>query len=297
MMKSKQSQKVEADRLKQDELNVWGVTRKNSIWATVLVLCFLGGACATSPTGRKQLILLPEGQLNTLGADAFQQMQEELTVETRRDIVRYVQCVADEVIEVIPKKQQPGFKEWEVRVFRDDSANAFALPGGKIGVHTGLLDVAETPAQLAAVLGHEVGHVLARHGNERVSQAVAAQGLLVGAGVLARDSQHRQTILAALGLGAQVGVLMPFGRRQESEADLIGLDLMARAGFDPRESVTLWENMAEAGGAQPPEFLSTHPSHGTRTQLLSEGMGQALKIYNKARDAGRAPTCEPPRRS
>lgn len=136
-----------------------------------------------------------------------------------------------------------GVASWEVVVFRDNSANAFALPGGKIGVHTGMLKVATSADQLAAVLGHEVGHVIARHGAERVSQAMAAQAGLLVTDLLLETNRNRGTIMAALGLGAQFGVILPHGRKQESESDDIGQQLMAMAGFDPRESVQLWRNM------------------------------------------------------
>jgi predicted Zn-dependent protease len=179
-----------------------------------------------------------------------------------------------------------------VTVFEDESANAFALPGGKIGVHTGLLEVAKTPDQLAAVIGHEIGHVMAEHSNERVSTAFAANaGVQLAAALSGTDGPKQQMLMGLLGLGAQFGVLLPFSRTQESESDEIGLTLMARAGFDPRAAINLWENMAQAGGAQPPEFLSTHPSHGTRIEDLRAQMDEAVKIYQQARAQGRRPNC------
>jgi predicted Zn-dependent protease len=182
---------------------------------------------------------------------------------------------------------------WEVVVFKDRSANAFALPGGKIGVNTGLLEVAENQDQLAAVLGHEVAHVLANHANERLSQELGVQ---VGLGALGSvagnpNSVSQQSIMKVLGLGAQLGILLPFSRVHETEADVIGLDLMARAGFDPRQSLALWRNMARAGGSQPPEFLSTHPSYGSRTQELEKNMGKAWQTYEAARARGKYPRC------
>jgi predicted Zn-dependent protease len=248
-------------------------------------------ACSTSPTGRRQLQLFPEGQLAQMGATAFQEIQQKVPVEENPAINRYVECVADAITSQLEES-----REWEVRVFDDPSANAFALPGGKIGVHTGLLKVAETPDQLAAVIGHEIGHVLADHSNERVSTAFATNAGLQIASALAggADSQQGQLLMAALGLGAQFGVLLPFSRTQESESDEIGLELMAKAGFDPRASIALWENMREAGDGQPPEFLSTHPSHGTRINDLREGMDEAMKYYQQARASGRTPNCRRP---
>ena len=183
---------------------------------------------------------------------------------------------------------------WEITVFQDQSANAFALPGGKIGVHTGLLDVAANPDQLAAVIGHEIAHVQADHGNARMSAAYATQtGLALAQMIAGAASQEKQQLLSLLGLGAQVGVLLPYGRSQESEADRLGLEYMARAGFDPRESVNLWRNMAQAGGSKTPEFLSTHPSHGTRIENLQADMAGAVNLYEKARAQGKTPTCQP----
>ena len=253
-----------------------------------LVIAVFEG-CSTSPTGRKQLTLMPESQMGQMGAQAFQEMKTATPKETDPKINTYVQCVAKAV--AVESKDQMDVKEWEVVVFKDATANAFALPGGKIGVHTGLLKVAVTPAQLAAVLGHEVGHVIARHGNERVSQGILAQTGMTAASISMKDSSMKGPILAALGLGTQFGVLLPYGRKQESEADLIGLDLMARAGFDPRESVELWKNMGKDGGKQPPQFMSTHPSHETRIGDLQANMGPALATYEKAKAAGKNPSC------
>jgi predicted Zn-dependent protease len=245
-------------------------------------------ACATSPLGHRQLQLFPDEQMAEMGTTAFAQMQEKTPVSDDGDTNAYVNCVAGAITSALG-----GDQDWEVRVFEEDkTVNAFALPGGKIGVYTGLLDVAETPDQLAAVLGHEVAHVLAEHGNARMSAAVLTQAGLTAAQVYAASSGNDQTqILGLLGLGAQVGILLPYGRSQETEADLLGLDLMARAGFDPRESVTLWRNMAKAGGEQPPEFLSTHPSHETRIDNLTDRMPRALTLYRRERAQGHDPSC------
>ena len=173
--------------------------------------------------------------------------------------------------------------------FKDDDPNAFALPGGKMGVYTGMLKVAENQDQLAAVLGHEVGHVLAQHGNERMSQQQLTNvALAAAAGSGYVDSASMQ----ALGLGAQIGILLPYSRSHESEADVIGLDLMAEAGFDPRESVQLWRNMGKAGGGAPPEFMSTHPAGNTRIDNLLSHMADALHTYNDARARGNKPQCQ-----
>jgi len=262
--------------------------------ATLFLIATTG--CATSPTGRPQILLNSEIQMAEMGRLAFVDIRTKTPRSTHSGQTRTVRCVANAIIATLtPAELRPiSIDRWEVELFDDSTANAFALPGGKMGVHTGLLQVAMTPAQLAAVLGHEVGHVLARHGNERVSQEMIAQGGLTALQVmLGESSREKQGLYAAIGLSVvQYGVLMPFGREQESEADAIGLNLMARAGFDPRESVTLWQNMARrAAGPSPPEFMSTHPSHETRIRRLRAGMSRAILIYEQARAAGHRPSC------
>ncbi len=259
----------------------------------IVAVLLAAAACATSPTGRKQLTLVPESQMATMGTQAFTQLRGETPAVKDRAIDAYVQCVARMIIET-PEVQRWS-TDWEVVVFDDPAVNAFALPGGKIGVYTGLLTVAKTPGQLAAVLGHEVGHVLARHGNERVSQnfAVGQTMALIEAWMSASNQANRQTAMAAIGLGAQVGILLPFSRSHESEADEIGQEVMARAGFDPNEAVALWRNMAGAGGGGP-EFLSTHPAHDTRIRNLQDGVGRTSPYYREAQAAGRRPACRPP---
>jgi predicted Zn-dependent protease len=260
--------------------------------ATSLVLAVLLAACATSPTGRRQLVLFSEADMDAMGLATFDQMKTDLVRSEDAATNAYVRCVASALTAQI--EGSADRRDWEVVVFRDDSANAFALPGKKIGVHTGLLEVAENQHQLAAVIGHEIGHVLARHSNERVSQRFAAQtGMSLAQAMTDSGSATQQTLLGLMGVGAQYGVLLPYSRTHESEADRIGLDLMARAGFHPNESVELWLNMSEAGGAQPPELLSTHPSHESRIENLERGLPEAEKLRAAAYDAGKRPRCGP----
>lgn len=259
----------------------------------ILLVIFL--ACATSPTGRTQLLINSEAQMAEMGRAAFSDMQSRTPRSVDTQETAYVRCVASAITAILsPQELRPiAVDRWEVELFEDPTANAFALPGGKIGVHTGLLDVAVTQGQLATVLGHEVSHVLARHGNERVSQSTLVQSGMVAAQILVgADTPEKQQLFGLLGLGMQYGVLMPFSRAQESEADEIGILLMARAGFDPRESVALWQNMDRASGGQsPPEFMSTHPSHSTRIGRLQAAMPVALRFYDQAVAAGRRPNC------
>ncbi len=248
--------------------------RSRVLLLSSLLVFLIFSSCQRSPTGRRQLALASDSQMEEMGQQAFAEMKAKQPIEGDAKMNQYIQCVAHSITNVLEPK-----RDWEVVVFREESANAFALPGGKIGVHSGMMKVAKSQHQLAAVLGHEVGHVIAEHGKERVSETLVAQGgLAVASSVLSDKSNPRHNILlAALGIGTQVGILLPHSRTQESEADVIGLDLMARAGFDPRESVELWKNMEASGGGQPPQFLSSHPSHENRIKTLNEKMPEAVK--------------------
>jgi predicted Zn-dependent protease len=261
-----------------------------SIRASVLITLTLSLSCATSPTGRSQLILLPDSQLDQMGVASFAEMKKTVPIETSTRENAYVKCIVDALLNA--NRDQVGDRSWEVVVFRSKDVNAFAVPGGKIGVYTGILDVAKTADQLSAVLGHEVGHVIARHGNERVSAGLGAQLGLMTAGELFKNSSSREAIMAGLGLGAQFGVLLPHSRAHETESDYIGQKMMAKAGFDPRESVQLWKNMAAAsGGGAPPEWMSTHPANSTRIAQLESNMPEAINLYNQAVAQGRNPKC------
>lgn len=257
---------------------------------TALATTLLVAACATSPLGRSQLVLFPESEMTQMGLSAYQEMKQQTPASSSSSTNRYVQCVSEHIVRALPNGNP---SDWEVTVFDDGQANAFALPGGKIGVYTGLLDVAENQDQLATVIGHEVAHVLARHSNERVSTNFVTQsGLQLAQVAAGASSPMKQQLFGLLGLGAQVGVTLPFGRKQESEADLLGLDLMANAGFDPRASVLLWQNMAKASdGQKPPEFMSTHPSNERRIVDLNERIPSAMKLSLAARQSGKTPDC------
>ena len=271
-----------------------GTGKNPKAWPATLALTagLLIAACATSPLGRSQLKIFPDDQLAGMGRQSFEQVKEEKTISPDAARNAYVSCVATTLIAELPAQWRSG---WEVVIFEDDSANAFAVPGRRIGVHSGILEVAQTPAQLAAILGHEISHVLAHHGNERMSQVLAAQaGLIAAAAMTDSATPAGRATLAALGLGAQFGVLLPFSRTHENEADLMGLDLMARAGFDPEQAVALWQNMAAASKGQPPEWMSSHPGHGSRIRALEARMPQAEHLFEQAQNAGRRPTCTAP---
>ena len=260
---------------------------KTVITALLAAGLVLLGACTTSPTGRSQLAIMPDSQLDQMGLQAFDTLKTKKPPLTDNRINGYVHCVADAITRGV------GGGAWEVAVFDDKTPNAFALPGGKIGVHSGLLNVAQNQHQLAAVIGHEVAHVIARHSNERVSQEFAVQsGMSLIQALGAPQSGMGQMLMGLLGAGAQVGILLPYSRLHESEADTIGLDYMAQAGFDPRQSIDLWVNMERAGSGQPIEFLSTHPSHSTRLQELNSHMPRAMQLRQQALAMGKNPQCD-----
>lgn len=254
-----------------------------------LLLVLLTAGCGESPTGRSQIALVPEGQMAAIGERTFAELLRTQPLVDDPAILAYVGCVARALVDALP--QGPG--DWKVAVFDDPAPNAFAVPGGRIGVNLGMLRVARNQDQLAAVIGHEIAHVLADHSNERLTQELAVQGGLMLVDLFAEEpgSLGHQALRKALGLGAEYGLLLPYSRTHEREADRLGRDLMARAGFDPRASVELWRNMERAAGGQPPEFLSTHPSHGSRLAELQDGMDAALALQQEARAAGRRPDC------
>lgn len=262
-------------------------------FASAAVLIAILAACAVSPTGRKQFILptYTEGDMSKMGAAAFGDLKKKQPLDNDPKINAYVGCVARAILTSLPGDEGEG---WEVEVFKDDTPNAFALPGKKIGVHSGILNVAKNQHQLAAVIGHEVGHVQAHHSAERLSQQTAAQGALLVGAIVAGTSSNSQKglVMGALGAGVTYGVLMPFSRTQETEADMIGLKLMAQAGFNPDESIALWENMAAADKNKTPEFLSTHPSDQTRMSTLNRALPEAEADAADARAHGRHPNCK-----
>ncbi len=263
--------------------------------AVAILLCtgsFGLAGCQTNPyTGRSQLLMTSVDQEMQMGAQAYDQIKTDPKMKPSQDPreIEPVKRVAARIIEAAKRSKYADMAkqfQWEVTVIKDDKmANAFALPGGKMAVYTGIFPVAKTEAGLAAVMGHEVVHALARHGAERMSQgqltntALEVAGAAIGAG--SDDSLLGQATMAALGVGAQVGVLLPFSRKHESEADYVGILMAADAGYDPRESIALWERMAQLSSGGQAEFLSTHPSHGTRIDQLKAWMPEAMAIYQK----------------
>ena len=241
-------------------------------------------ACYKAPvTGRKQLILISEVQERQMGLIGFQEIIKREKISKNKVYQSVVRRVGNRIAKV---SHTPDL-DWEYKVIENDEMiNAFALPGGKVGVYTGILKVAETEAGLATVMAHEVAHAVARHGGERVSTSILMQlgaaGLAIG--LKNKDPKVVNGVLAAYGVGMAVGVSLPFGRGQESEADRIGLIYMAKAGYNPIEAIGFWQRMDEAskGRRSPPEFLSTHPSHGTRIRNLKKWLPEAIQYYEKS---------------
>ena len=266
---------------------------KPLLLALTISLAVAGCATTTtSPTGRKQVVgAVSQEQLNQLGAQAFAQAKAQTPQSSNAQQTAYVRCVVDAVTRELPSGWQGN---WEVALFQKDDPNAFALPGGKVGIYTGIFRVAQNQDQLAAVVAHEIGHVVSRHHNERITRASLAQtGLgVLGAVVGSRYGSNAASAVGQYGAaGAQALFLLPNSRAQETEADVVGQQVMARAGFDPRQAVNLWQNMVAASQSRPPTFLSTHPDPRARLAELSSRAGGLMPQYQQAQAAGRRPRC------
>jgi predicted Zn-dependent protease len=237
----------------------------------------LVAGCAGSGETGLGIDLVSEEQVQQMGIESWQRIRSETPISKDGAAQQTADEVADNLLQAAGA--DPG--EWEVVVFQGDQANAFALPGGKIGIYEGMFQAVQNEAQLAAVVAHEIGHLQAEHARERVSSEVATQGVvqLVSAALQAGNVGYANAIAGALGAGAQYGVLLPYSRNQELEADRFGLQLMAQAGYDPRETLAFWCQMQQQGGGEPPAFLSTHPTPGNRIEQLQELMPAALETY------------------
>lgn len=256
-----------------------------AIAALVVFFQFTTAEKNTNPAGRTARMGLSEDQEMQLGLQSYQQvLQQSDTIDAgpEYELVRRVAS------RLATATGEDGRKfQWHVSLVRDPQVNAFCLPGGKIVVFTGILPVAKTEAGLATVMGHEMAHATLRHGSERVFKQkltdTALTGVQFSLGEMSYESQR--AIMGAIGAGAKYGILMPFGRDHESEADKIGLTYMARAGYDPREAVAFWQRMDEHGGGQnPPEFMSTHPSHETRISGLKALIPEVMPLYEQSRE-------------
>lgn len=261
---------------------------KHWILSAAIIAALTACATTTSSTGRKQYVGgVSEQQLNQLGAQAFVEAKTKgpLSSDARQN--GYVRCVVTALVRQLPPQAQGT--SWETALFANNEPNAFALPGGKVGVNTGIFSVAKNQDQLAAVLAHEIGHVVERHHDERITRQMGASGAVQLLGALAGDYGSLATQGGSL--LAQTGFLLPGSRVQETEADVVGQRLMAEAGFDPAQAVNLWQNMIAAGSGRPPEWLSTHPNPESRIQELRSRAGTLAPTYQQARASGRVPKC------
>jgi predicted Zn-dependent protease len=252
---------------------------------SIVVAALLLTSCASTSTQTSR------AEMEAESARAFNKMRASMPLVTDRETIDFVACVAQAVVEQL----EPPYNdiEWELAIFESESVNAFAMPGGKIGVLSGILKVTENQDQLATVIGHEIAHVTAGHSVSRASRDdLTRVGINVAAIILGGGySGATYTAQQALAAGAAFGISLPYKRGQESEADIIGLEYMARAGFDPRESVPLWQRMNAGTKKQPAEFLSTHPASETRIEQLINQWQQTLPLYNQAKAEGRIPDC------
>jgi predicted Zn-dependent protease len=255
----------------------------------LLLLVVLMFSCTKVPvSGRRQMHLLPESMLINMGASSYRQILQQTPPSSASNVNSMMvknmgQKMSQAVAKYLKSKKQSsrieGFK-WEFNLVNSKEVNAFCLPGGKVIINEGILAVTQTEAALAVVMGHEIAHAIARHGNERMSQGllVATGGLALQIALSQNPSETNNLFLQSYGLGTQMGILK-YSRTHESEADKIGLIFCAMAGYNPQESIGFWERMSKIGGAKPPQILSTHPSDETRIKDLKAFMPKALKYY------------------
>ncbi len=252
---------------------------RQAMWAWMGGIAACG--CRSAPmTGRKQLLLVPEDQELSLGAEAYGEMMGEEPPSSNARWTQMVQRVGQRIAD----KAQRSDYEWEFRLVASPTQNAFCLPGGKVAIYEGILPICANEAGLAVVMSHEVAHALARHGGERMSQNMAVDQTKQAINFVLRkqDQTKRDLLMQAYGISTEYGVLLPYSRKQESEADHIGLMLMSQAGYDPNEAPGFWERFGGVGGDKPPEFMSTHPSDDRRAADLRALLPEATDKYAAA---------------
>ncbi|MFO8085135.1 MAG: M48 family metallopeptidase [Desulfobacterales bacterium] len=259
-----------------------------------LAFVFAAAACTTVPiTGRSQFNIVPDQTMLATSFQQYDQFLKENELSTDHEKTRMVKEVGQRIAVAVEQylKENSMADEirnyaWEFNLIEDEQINAWCMPGGKVVVYTGILSVAQDKAGLAVVMGHEIAHAVAKHGNERMSQALAVQlgGMGLSAALSSYPQQTQQLWMATVGAGAQIGILLPYSRLHEREADELGLIFMAMAGYDPNHAVGFWQRMSqEKSGGAPPEFLSTHPSDASRIQNIKELIPEAMQYYRQAR--------------
>lgn len=250
------------------------------IFAIIAFVYFQSNKEVVPLTGRTQVVGMSREQEAALGLSSFQQVLSENHVIQSGPSADMVRRIGQRLALV---SEDPGF-EWEFTLLESGDANAFCLPGGKVAVYSGILPITQTESGLAVVMGHEIAHAIARHGAERMAHQQLAQFAQIAVGMSTNDMDPntRRAVLGAFGVGAQFGLLLPFSRKHESEADYMGLQFVARACYDPREALQVWQRMSDyATARKPPEYLSTHPSDETRIRQFEQWMPEALAIYNE----------------
>ncbi|UCF94066.1 MAG: M48 family metallopeptidase [Desulfobacterales bacterium] len=263
--------------------------RPSHLVLMMILACYLGGCAEVPLTHRKSLRLLPDAELMALSLQQYSEVLNKSKLSTDARKVRMVRQVGGRIARaaeafLTESGEQATLKnyQWEFNLIEDDkTVNAWVMPGGKASVYTGILPFTRDETGLAVVLGHEAAHAIADHGNERMSQGLLANmgGMALSVALAHNSRQTQDLFMAAFGLGANVGLLLPYSRLQESEADRIGLTLMARAGYDPRAAVPFWDRMNQKEGPRPPEFLSTHPAPQTRITDIKKYIPEALQYY------------------
>ncbi|MFO7840447.1 MAG: M48 family metallopeptidase [Desulfosalsimonadaceae bacterium] len=266
--------------------------RLRHLFIGVFLLLFLIAACSSVPISqRRQLNLIPSSSIMSMSLKQYDQFLKDNELSEDKEKTRMVKRVGRRISEAVEKyfaergnSERMTNYQWEFNLVESEEVNAWAMPGGKVVVYSGLLPVAETEAGLAVVMGHEIAHAVARHGNERMSQALLAQfgAVALSQAIREKPAVAQQLWMMAYGVGSQLGVMLPYSRLHEKEADHLGLIFMAMAGYDPRVAVDFWQRMADKKeGKSPPEFLSTHPPDQKRIAAIKEMMPEALRYYEK----------------
>lgn len=268
---------------------------KNKLIGLLMLTIFLVSCTSNPLTGKKQMTLLPEAELQTMASNEYRSFltKSKIIGASVNNDAKVVKRVGDQIVSAVKKYYaQKGISDqlkgynWEVNLVDNKTVNAWCMPGGKIVVYTGLLSITQNEAALAVVMGHEVSHALLQHGNQRMSQGMLQQlgGIAIAVAVADKPKETQNIFLNAYGIGSQVGVMLPFSRKHELEADQYGLIFAAMAGYNPEESIALWERMEKASaGNKPVEFMSTHPSEGRRIEQLKKFMPEALKYYQNSK--------------